>query len=319
LPDKARRVNSNPASPKSLLRLLAYPVAVVLLACVMSPPLFWAGNFLAEAGILKIVEGFPFHRYFSRSVQISALLLLWPAFRWVGIHRLSELGIDPNRRWRRDLVVGFLIAFLPVLALGAGYFFSGVYEVRPDWEGVKFLRVAGTACAVSVVEEFLFRCVFLGLCLMAMGRLAAVSVSAVFFAVVHFLKTSKQPLEAPVTWLSGFEQLPLLFSSAPSWPLLGWAFLSLVLAGILLAAGTLRTRSLFLAIGLHAGWIFGQQGMQVVGKFSIKPPDRLLPLVGENVVSGAVPTGVLPLLVLGFTGILIILFLRHAARDRQGT
>ena len=311
-------MNSNPASPKSLLRLLAYPVAVVLLACVMSPPLYWAGNFLAEVGILKIVEGFPFHRYFSRSVQISALLLLWPAFRWVGIHRLSELGIDPNRRWRRDLVVGFLIAFLPVVALGAGYFLTGVYEVRPDWEGAKFLRVAGTACAVSVVEEFLFRCVFLGLCLMAMGRVAAVSVSAVFFAVVHFLKTSKQPLEAPVTWLSGFEQLPLLFSSAPPWPLLGWAFLSLVLAGILLAAGTLRTRSLFLAIGLHAGWIFGQQGMQVIGKFSIKPPDRLLPWVGENVVSGAVPTGVLPLMVLGFTGNLIILFLRHAARGRHG-
>lgn len=311
-------MNSNPASPKSLLRLLAYPVAVVLLACVMSPPLYWAGNFLAEAGVLTIVEGFPFHRYFSRSVQISALILLWPAFRWVRIQRLSELGINPNPRWSRDLVVGFLFAFLPVFALGIGYFYWGVYEVRPDWEGAKFLRVAGTACAVSVVEEFLFRCVFLGLCLMAMGRVAAVGLSAVFFAVVHFLKTSKQPLEAPVTWMSGFEQLPLLFSSAPSWPLLGWAFLSLLLAGILLAAGTLRTRSLFLAIGLHAGWIFGQQGMQVVGRFSIKPPDRFLPWVGENVVSGAVPTGVLPLLVLGFSGILIALDLRHASRDRQG-
>ena len=311
-------MNSNPASPKSLLRLLAYPVAVVLLACVMSPPLYWAGNFLADAGILTIVEGFPFHRYFSRSVQISALVLLWPAFRWVGIQRLSELGIDPNPRWSRDLVVGFLFAFLPVFALGVGYFYWGVYEVRPDWEGAKFLRVAGTACAVSVVEEFLFRCVFLGLCLMAMGRVAAVGLSAVFFAVVHFLKTSKQPLEATVTWLSGFEQLPLLFSSAPPWPLLGWAFVSLVVAGILLAAGTLRTRSLFLAIGLHAGWIFGQQGMQVVGRFSIKPPDSLLPWVGENVVSGAVPTGVLPLLVLGSTGILIALYLRHASRDRQG-
>ncbi len=311
-------MNSNPASPKSLLRLLAYPVAVVLLACVISPPLYWAGNYLAEAGILKVVQGFPFHRYFSRSIQISAMVLLWPAFHGLGIRRLSELGIEPNRRWRSDLAIGFLFAFLPLLALGAWYFFTGVYEMRPDWEAAKFLRVAGTACAVSVVEEFLFRCVFLGLCLMAMGRVAAVGLSAVFFAGVHFFKTSKQPLEAPVTWLSGFEQLPLLFSSAPPWPLLGWAFFSLLLAGILLSAGTLRTRSLFLAIGLHAGWIFGQQGMQVIGRFSIKPPDSLLPWVGENVVSGAVPTGVLPLLALGFTGILIAMFLRHATRDRQG-
>ena len=310
-------MNSNPATPQSLLRLLVYPIAVVLLACVMSPPLYWTGNFLAEAGILPIVEGFPFHRYFSRSVQISALLLLWPAFRWVGIERISVLGIDPNPRWKRDLAIGFVLAFLPVLALGAGYFFYGVYEFRPNWEGVKFLRVAGTACVVSVIEEFLFRCVFLGVCLLAMGRVAAVGISAVFFAVVHFLKTSKQASEAPVTWLSGFDQLPLLFSSAPPWPLLGWGFLSLVLAGILLAVATIRTRSLFLAIGLHAGWILGQQGIQILGKFDIKPSDQLLPWVGENVVSGAVPTGLVPLAVLGLTGILIVLFLRHATRDRQ--
>lgn len=317
MPDKARRVNSNPATPQSLVRLLVYPVAVVLLACVMSPPLYWAGNFLAHAGILPIVEGFPFHRYFSRSVQISALLLLWPAFRWVGIQQISVLGIDPNPKWKRDLAIGFVLAFLPVLTLGAGYFFYGVYEFRPNWEGVKFLRVLGTACVVSVIEEFLFRCVFLGVCLLAMGRVAAVGISAVFFAGVHFLKTSKQALEAPVTWLSGFEQLPLLFSSAPPWPLLGWGFLSLVLAGILLAVATIRTRSLFLAIGLHAGWILGQQGIQILGKFDIKPSDQLLPWVGENVVSGAVPTGLVPFAVLGFTGILIALFLRHATRDRQ--
>jgi hypothetical protein len=80
---------------------------------------------------------------------------------------------------------------------------------------------------------------------------------------------------------------------------------------------TIRTRSLFLAIGLHAGWILGQQGIQILGKFDIKPSEQLLPWVGENVVSGAVPTGLVPLAVLGFTGILILLFLCHATRDRQ--
>jgi predicted MFS family arabinose efflux permease len=90
---------------------------------------------------------------------------------------------------------------------------------------------------------------------------------------------------------------------------------SLVLAGILLAVATIHTRSLFLAIGLHAGWILGQQGIQILGKFGIKPSDRLLPWVGENVVSGAVPTGLLPLVVLGITGVLIFWFLRYARCD----
>ena len=104
--DKAARVNSNPAHSHGLLRLLAYPAAVVLLACLISPPLYWAGTWLAGVGILPIVEGFPFHRYFSRSVQISALLLLWPAFRWIGIQRLTELGIEKNLAWKRDLAAG---------------------------------------------------------------------------------------------------------------------------------------------------------------------------------------------------------------------
>jgi membrane protease YdiL (CAAX protease family) len=305
-------VNSNPAHPRGLLRLLAYPVAVVLLACVMSPPLYWTGSWLAEAGVLPIVQGFPFHRYFSRSIQISALILLWPAFRWIGIRRISELGIEKNPAWTRDLAAGFLIAFLPVLALGAGYFWNAVYAFRPDWEGAKLLRIVGTAAAVSVLEEFLFRCVFLGLCLMAMGRAAAVGFSAVFFAAVHFLKTSKQPLETPVSWTSGFEQLPLLFSSAPPWPLIGWGFASLLVAGLILAWATLRTRSLFLAIGLHAGWILGQQGIQMFGKFQPRPLESLLPWVGPNLVSGAVPTGLIPLGVLLFTALVLALHLRHA-------
>jgi hypothetical protein len=35
------------------------------------------------------------------------------------------------------------------------------------------------------------------------------------------------------------------------------------------------------------------------------------------VVSGAVPTGLLPLVVLGITGVLIFWFLRHAPCDRN--
>lgn len=283
----------------------------------MSPPLFWIGSWLADVGILPIVQGFPFHRYFSRSIQISALLLLWPAFRWVGIRSISELGIEKNSAWRRDLAAGFFIAFLPVLALGVAYFLQGVFALRPDWEGSKLVRVMGTAAAVSLIEEFLFRCVFLGLCLMAMGRVAALCFSSFFFAAVHFLKTSRQPLDTPVTWTSGFEQLPLLFSSAPPWPLLGWGFASLFVAGLLLGWSTLHTRSLFLAIGLHAGWILGQQGMQVLGRFQPKPPDSLLPWVGPNVVSGAVPTGLVPLAVLIFTAVVVAFYLRHAGRARN--
>ena len=295
-----------------LLRLAAYFSGVLLLACVLSPPLYWAGSALADNGVLPFLKGFPFHRYFSRSIQIAALVMLWPAFRWIGIRRLDELGIERNPlRWR-DLTAGIAIALVPVLALGAGYLACEIYRLKTDFAPAGIIRILTTASAVAVLEEFLFRGVLLGLCLRAMKPAAAAGVSAAVFAAVHFMRVAKTEVQIPVGWLSGFGQLPQVFSSAPAWPILGWGILSLLLAGLLLAFATLRTRSLFLAIGIHAGWILGQQGLQWTAKFRIKPPDALLPWVGPNVVSGAVPTGLVPVCILLLIAALTALYLRHA-------
>lgn len=308
------QVKSNPV----ILRALAYFSAVILLACLLSPPLYWAGSALAEREVLPFLKGFPFHRYFSRCMQISALLMLWPAFRWIGIRRAAELGLERNLLWRRDLLVGLGIALIPVVALGAGYLAFDVYGLRKGFSMVGGLRILATAGVVAILEEFLFRGVLLGLCLRSMKPLSAVLASSAVFAVVHFLRVAKSASEPAVSWLSGFAQLPQAFSSAPPWPLLGWGIFSLLLAGILLAMATLRTRSLFLPIGLHAGWILGQQGLQWLAKFRIKPPDALLPWVGQNVVSGAVPTGLIPSGILLLTMALALYYLGYV-RDRRSS
>ena len=307
-------VNSKPAGLPTLFRLFAYFGGVVLLACLLSPPLYWVGSWLAGIGVLPIVEGFPFHRYFSRSVQISAIVLLYPAFRSLGVRRLSDLGLQLNSQWKRDLSSGFFLALVPVVLMGAAYIFSGVLSPKANVDAFGFLRIGGTAVVVSTIEEFLFRGVLLGLAVSVMSRHAAAFLSASLFALVHFMRTSRQPMEAPVGWFSGFEQLPLAFSSAPPWPLFGWGFLSLLIAGILLAYATLHTRSLFIAIGLHAGWIFGQQSLQLVAQFRPKPPGSLLPWVGPNVVSGAVPTGLVPSLVLLTTCVLVWIYFHRVSR-----
>lgn len=303
-------VKSNPV----ILRVLAYFSGVLLLACLVSPPLYWAGTALAERGILPILKGFPFHRYFSRCIQISALLMLWPAFRWIGIRRLRELGIDQNPLWRRDLLAGLAIAFIPVVAMAAGYLAFDVYEWKKGCSAVVGLRIIATAGTVAVLEEFLFRGVLLGLCLRSMKPAAAVITTAAAFSVVHFLRVAKSASDPIVDWTSGFAQLPQAFSSAPPWPLLGWGIFSLLLAGILLASVTVRTRSLFLPIGLHAGWIIGQQGLQSMAKFHIKPTEALLPWVGQNVVSGAVPTGLIPSGLLLLTMAAAFFYLNHGRR-----
>ena len=310
-------MNSNSTHFQNLLRLFGYVGAVLLTACIVSPPLYWVGSWLSESGILTIVKGFPFHRYFSRSVQVSALFLLWPAFRWIGIRHLRELGIAPNERWRGDLLAGFVLAVLPVLLMGVIYVRQGVWSLRDPVDFARFIPISASAVVVSLLEEFFFRGVILGLCLMAMNRWSALVVSAFIFSVVHFVKTSKSVSGDPVTWSSGFEQIPLAFSSAPPWPLLGWGFLSLLVAGLILGMSASRTRSLFLSIGLHSGWIFAQKGSELLASFKTKSPEALLPWVGPNVVSGAVPTGLVPVGVLLLTWALVVSRLRHVEKNNH--
>ena len=74
------------------------------------------------------------------------------------------------------------------------------------------------------------------------------------------------------------------------------------------------TRSLWLPVGLHAGWVLGQQLINLVGKYRVKPPDAFLPWVGPNVVSGMVPTGIAPAAALLVTGALVWWYLARVAR-----
>lgn len=291
-----------------LLRVLAYIGGVLLIACVASPWLYWAGSHLAHEGVLPFLKGFPFQRYFSRTAQIAALVLLIPAFRWVGVKRLAELGIQKNPNRLRDLGAGFGIALLPVILMGVAFVALEIYRFRSDPSPSRIGRIFLTAGAVSVIEEFLFRGVLLGLCLRSMPAVLAAGVSSGVFALVHFMRVAKPAGEQVVHWWSGFAQLPQLFSSAPPWPLLGWGIASLFVAGLILCHAAIHTRSLWLPVGIHAAWITGQQGLQWACRLTNKAGS--LPWVGTNVVSGAVPTGIIPLGVLLLTWAAVAAYLR---------
>src|SRR4029450_14131141 len=66
------------------------------------------------------------------------------------------------------------------------------------------------------------------------------------------------------------------------------ALATLFLIGWILADARVLTRSLWLSIGLHAGWIFGS------GIFSLLARQRIpaLPWVGKNLLIGIIPLGV---------------------------
>jgi membrane protease YdiL (CAAX protease family) len=296
------------------LRWIALAAAsAILLACLISPMAYWMVQSLSGLPFLAGIAEFPFHRYFSRTAQICMLVCLVPLAFKLRIFRWENLGLQTNRQWSLDLGTAFLAALLPAVVLTVFYISQDIFRPRKDLPFTPLLRIVMTAGVVATLEEFLFRGVFLGLAIRSMGALKGSILVSLVFAFVHFLKPGKAAVDE-VTWASGFGQVAAIFSNLPPPAILGFGFLSLLAAGLLLAWVTLRTRSLWAAIGLHAGWILGQQGLNWFAKFRAKPPEEFLPWVGPNVVSGVVPTGILPLLALVITGILIGLYFKYAGR-----
>ena len=313
---RARRATTPQIPMPAYLKIFVFLLGSLLIGALVAPPIFWLGQSLAASDVSGWLAGFPFHRVLSRCLQVSVLVLLLPALRWIGLRRPSELNLRRNARAASDAVAGFAIAAGGVAALAALYVLAGWFVPTPAFAWSSLGRIVLTAGAVGAVEEIVFRGVVLGICLWNLPRRPAILVSALFFAAVHFLKPAKTEIAADaVRWWSGLAEMLNLAPGLPSPALLAFGFASLVVAGWILGAGAVRTRSLWLPFGLHAGWVFSQQSSNLFLRPSAADPAALLPWVGPNLVSGAVPTGLLPIAVLILSGAMVRLYLGNAARQ----
>jgi membrane protease YdiL (CAAX protease family) len=108
------------------------------------------------------------------------------------------------------------------------------------------------------VQELMFRGVALGIFLRALPTQWAIAVSALLFALAHFLVplpgvTVADPDAAGIGW----EMLAKIWAQLAQPRVVLSGFLPMLALGWVLAAARVRTRALWLPIGLHAGWIFG--------------------------------------------------------------
>jgi len=251
----------------------------------VAPPLFWLGQSLIAHGILPSLARFDFESYFHRALLIAALILLWPLLRALRIGGWRGLALEKNPRAGADLAIGFAIAVIPILCCGAIIIALHIYSLRPAFLWQKMPTVLVAASIVPVLEELLFRGFILGVLLRSFSRLGALLLTSGLFSIVHFLKAPDQTPNDAVRWFSGFDSIAHSFGQFANPMLLAAGFLTLFAIGCILADARLQTSSLWLPIGLHAGWIFAN------GTFS-KAAHRealALPWLGKDLLVGIVP------------------------------
>ncbi len=305
---------------------VVWVICTLVLAAVISPWVYQGGQHLAvmaKSGSLpKVLELLgeacgrsQFPRFFDRSLMFSALVLLPPLLRRLRkLRAASGMGqVNPDRwfTWKSSvaqIAIGCVIAGSLMWGLGMIVEKLGAFTASdsPHAWSKALPGILLSAAVASVLEEWLFRGILLGMWLRSsQARRACLGVS-LLFAFLHFLKPpAGRVIENPGNVFAGFELLGNILLHFTNPLFLVTDFATLFGAGLILAWARVRTGALWFCIGLHAGWILAFKSYQ---KFYDNVPGHpLTPWgVGENLRSG-----LLPLCTLGVTALVCHFALRR--------
>jgi membrane protease YdiL (CAAX protease family) len=272
---------------KDVAKLAAYFVATILVGALVAPILFWSAQSLAVHGVFSFLAKYDFETFFHRAILIAAVLLLWPFLRVSHVRCMEDLALAPNSRWGRDLFAGAAVSVVPLLCCGALLIVFHVYSFRHNVAWPRFGKMLVASIAVPFIEEPFFRGIVFGVLLRTGRKYAAIFAVSALFAVVHFLKAPDRTSEI-VTWTSGFSSIAHAFDGVGDPMILASALATLFFIGWILADARVLTHSLWLSIGLHAGWIFGSAAFSRLAR----QQTLALPWIGKNMLVGIIPLGV---------------------------
>ncbi|HEV7402264.1 MAG TPA: CPBP family intramembrane glutamic endopeptidase [Chthoniobacteraceae bacterium] len=294
---------------KEVAKIFAYFAAVVLLGALLAPLFYWGVHAIEPwalaNGLIKYIPppdtgqpaiGGPlgwldadFQKIFHRMLLLAAVLLLRPAWRWMGGGSLRNVGLAPDPRARLHLAQGLLIGGGLVALMAGVYVFCHIYHFKERLPWGALGQIALSAAVVGMIEEWLFRGAIMGLFLRAMRPMPALAWTTFIFAALHFLRSGDDPGIGPVKWYSALALLPKLFHPFAEPMMLLAGFATLFTLGWLLGYARLRTGALWMSIGLHAGVVFVKMGF---AKFT-RRDELYLPWVGSELQIGVVPIAVL--------------------------
>jgi membrane protease YdiL (CAAX protease family) len=244
---------------KNLGKFLAVLFVILFVSAFLAPLLF---DFLP----------FKFERIFNRLVMVLTLAAVF-AFVRIGRDTLSRFGMD----WSGRSFPQFLTAFAGTLVILSALLFFYLKEGCFRWHlhDLSFLKWCGklsgillTALVVGILEEFFFRGFifqmvkkyFSGNVLDSKGSwtriLPAIFLTNIFYSLLHFTSSNKPLIGPDPTMKDSLRLILAPFSSYGDWQTLWPAAFGLFILGCVLNYLVLRSRSLYPAIGAHAGCIF---------------------------------------------------------------
>lgn len=239
-----------------LATVLLLVCGILILSAALTAPVY------AAALALWPQFSYPFSRVFDRVAMLVAIVMIVALRRRFDLAPLRTLYRFGD--WRTRLLhvligilltTGSVLIVLPVI----------VAEGRVNWLNIesaellrKILKALGTGLVVSIIEETFFR----GLLFQALkARLAvagALLLSSALYAAAHFIAPVKTYVYPGFGFMVGFDYLAQIFGRFGMPGVLS-GILGLALVGAVLCLVLHRSGSIFLCIGMHAGWVVGMK------------------------------------------------------------
>ncbi len=243
---------------RTLARAALIACAGLLVAAALAPWVFCITQHL------PLLAQYPFRRVFDRVAAVSLILLFALGWRWLQV-RITFLPLFKRKRALPRCTAWLVIGFVCITALVLAQVWTGLRVYRrplPSAVLVAALQGLFSAACVGLLEESIFRGFMLQAFLGRFGRYRAILLTSAIFAVLHvftlddFLKPIRDVQLDGTHGTAGF-RLIVLFLVPLRRPLeILPGVIGLFLAGWLLAELTVRTKSLWPAIGLHTGWVW---------------------------------------------------------------
>ena len=266
-------IGSHESTWKGVRYLLFIYLGSLLFAAVATGPVYtfikgpvfacfhWFGELTQWEIWAYLTKDRSFDKSFDRLSMLFILLTLPWLFVACGLCSLSSLSLKFNRAHRIHFVIWFGVGVVILaLVIATQLVFTDVAMRETStvsrWLTICF-AVLFSGLAVALIEEGVFRGLMLRIFYSAMRPVAAIILSSLFFAYVHFRMPdiALSMMERTDAWWLGFYvAFWMLFGITVNFSWL--VFLNLFVFGVLLCLVFLRTRSLLACMGLHAGVVW---------------------------------------------------------------
>lgn len=276
---------------RSFLKIAAVFLAIVFLSALLAPILF---RFL----------DFKFERIFNRLVMIFSLVavILFVRFRRA---EWDRMGL----RWTSRSLKGMGVAFAVGIGVLGLLILMRLVTGTATWtpretglgEGAGMVMMAlATGIFVGLIEEIFFRgFVYHGLRhTFGWNLVASIVVTSSFYSLIHFVNATKPYIGPEPHFVDSLKLMMAPLQSLGKWREYWREAVGLFFFGTVLNLLVWRTRSLYPAIGLHAGCVFF---IKLDGAFLFYSSDNPF-WIG----AGGLVDGVLAWALLGGLGVLIV-------------